>query len=108
MKVGSVLYPLQVPPVKWNQVAINMVGPLPQDEDGNHHIIVVQDHFSKWPKCKVVPNKEAVTVTIFLVELVQRYGIPDIWVLDQGREVNSKLMTKLNRRMGACHCVTCP
>ncbi len=108
IKVGSVLHPVQIPAVKWKQVAIDMVGPLPQDEDGNHHIIIVQDYFSKWPECKVVPNKEAVTVAIFLVELVQRYGMPDIWVLDQGREFNSKLMMELNCRMGACHHVTRP
>ncbi len=46
-KVGSVLNPVQVPAVKWKQVAIDMVGPLPEDEDGNRHIIVVQDYFSK-------------------------------------------------------------
>ncbi len=78
-KVGSVLNPVQVPAVKWKQVAIDMVGPLP--EDGNCHI-VVQDYFSKWPECKVVKNKEAVMVAIFLVELVQHYGMPDIWISD--------------------------
>ncbi len=46
-KVGSVLNPVQVPAVKWKQVAIDMVGPLPEDKDGNHHIIVMQDYFSK-------------------------------------------------------------
>ncbi len=107
-KVGSVLNPVQVPAVKWKQVAIDMVGPLPADEDRNRHIIIVQDYFSKWLKCKVVPNKKAVTVAIFLVELVQRYGVPDIWISDRGKEFNSHLMIKLNCRMGACHCITWP
>ncbi len=107
-KVGSVLNPVQVPAVKWKQVAIDMVGPLPQDEDGNHHIIVVQDYFSKWPECKVVKNKEAAMVAIFLVELVQWYGVPDIWFSDRGKEFNSQLTTELNCRMGACHRVTRP
>lgn len=76
-KMGTVLHP-QVPAVKWKQVAIDMVGPLLKHEDGMQHIIVIQDYFSKWPECKVVPNKEAVTVALFLVELVQRYGVPDM------------------------------
>ncbi len=47
-------------------------------------------------------------MAIFLVELVQQYGVPDIWISDRGKEFNSQLTTELNRRMGVCHCMTRP
>ena len=43
-------------------VAIDILGPLPETERGNKHILIAMDYFSKWPEAYALPNQEAATV----------------------------------------------
>ncbi|PIK58380.1 Retrovirus-related Pol polyprotein from transposon [Apostichopus japonicus] len=52
MRVEHVGAPLE-------RIAIDILGPLPQTERGNRHIMVVADYFSKWAEAYSIPNQEA-------------------------------------------------
>ena len=53
-------YPTQV-------MAVDLLGPLPENSNGNSYVLVVGDHYSKWMEVLPVPNQEAPTVAEKLV-----------------------------------------
>jgi len=48
-------------------VAIDVLGSLPETDQGNKYILIVMDFFSKWPETYALPNQGAVTVADVLV-----------------------------------------
>ena len=45
-------YPTQI-------MAVDLVGPLPESEQGNSYIMVIGDYFSRWMETIPIPNQEA-------------------------------------------------
>ena len=94
------LQPIEVnePFVFW---AMDYMGPLPETTNGNRHLLVVMDHFTKW--CEVFPTKDqkAKTVADLLVSRVfSRFGPPVLLHSDQGRNFESNLMHEICQLMG--------
>ena len=50
------LHPIPVTDV-WNQIGIDIVGPLPETVRGNKYIITVTDYFSTWPEAGPLLDK---------------------------------------------------
>ena len=55
MQLDQVERPLQ-------RIAMNILGPLPETEEGNKYILVLGDYFTKWKEAYPLPNMEAMTV----------------------------------------------
>lgn len=51
-----------VPDGPWNQVTIDLMGPLPETTLGNKHILVVADPFTKLMETFPLPNMKSETV----------------------------------------------
>ena len=49
------------------EIAIDLMGPFPESENGNKYLLVVVDSFSKWMEAYPVPNIEARTIAEKLV-----------------------------------------
>ena len=76
--------------------AMDYMGPLPETTQGNKHLLVVMDHFTKW--CEAFPTKDqrAKTVAEILVsKIFSRFGPPTVIHSDQGRNFESNLMQKV-------------
>lgn len=59
------------------RVAIDVLGPLPETDAGNHYILIAQDYFTKWPKAFAIPDQRAETVAEVLVsDFFIRFGAP--------------------------------
>jgi len=61
--IGTVTasYPMQI-------IATDLVGPLPESDTGNQHILVVADYFTRYMEAFPLPNQEATTVARTLVD----------------------------------------
>ena len=79
-------------------VAVDIVGPFPEDSSGNKYILVVVDHFTKWGEAFPIPNQEALTVArVLCQEWFFRYSPPEGLHSDQGRQFESQLMHEICR-----------
>ena len=68
-------------------VAVDILGPLPVTEKGNKYILVVTDYFTRWVETYPMPNQEVSTVAQTLVdEFFCRFSSPTQLHSDQGRQ----------------------
>ena len=75
----------------WDEIAIDIVGPL-QSEGCNNYIIVVVDMFSRWPEVKITHKIETGDVIKFLKQLFAREGLPSSMLSDNGVQFTSREM----------------
>ena len=81
-------------------VCVDIMGPLPETEKGSKYVLVAADCFTNWVEAYGIPNQEAVTVAVKLVdEMFCRFSPPELVNSDQGRLFESVLLKKV--------CVTC-
>ena len=91
IKVGS---PMQL-------VSIDILGPLPESDAGNTHILVVGDYFTRWMEAYPIPNQEATTVAKKLTdEFFFRFSPPEQLHSDQGRQFESQLIAEICKLLG--------
>ena len=91
MQVTRSGYPME-------RIAVDILGELPETEQGNKYILVVSDYFTKWTESYPMPNMEAVTVARLMIEqMICRFGIPRKIHSDQGRQFESQLFSEMCR-----------
>ena len=72
------------------RVALDVMGPLPVSDRGNHFILVIGYYFFKWKEAYAIPYQTAPTVARVVVEeFVARFGVPRQMRSDQGRNFES-------------------
>ena len=80
---------------------MDIMGPLPETEQGNRYILVVGDYFTKWKEAFAIRDMEAVTVARCLVnEVICRFGVPDSLHTDQGKNFESALVREICEVLG--------
>lgn len=93
----------------FERIAIDVAGPFPETDRRNKYILVAMDYFSKCPEAYAIPNQEAETVAVVLVEnWISRYGVPLQLHLDQGRNFESRLFQELYKLLGIVKTRTTP
>ena len=74
---------------------------LPITENGNKHVIVIQDLFTKWPFVFAVPDQKAPRIARILAEeVVPWFGVPEALLSDRGTNLLSHLVLDLCRLLG--------
>eukprot|EP00731_Ephydatia_muelleri_P039226 Em1238g1a len=82
-------YPMQI-------VCVDIMGPLPETEDGCKYVLVASDCFTRWVEVYGIPNQEATTVAKKLVdEMFCRFSPPEQLHSDQGRQFESELVKEI-------------
>ena len=77
-------------------VGVDIMGPLPESEQGNVYVLVAADYFTKWVEVYAIPNQEAITVAKKLTdEMFCRFSPPEQLHSDQGRQFESELMKEI-------------
>ena len=93
----------------FQQVAIDITGPLPRTKQSNTYILSIIDYFSKYIAC--VPIKDMSTKTI-ASKLINRwftiFGVPESLHSDCGTTFKSELFQELLKMLGCKKTFTCP
>jgi len=82
------------------RMGMDLISPLPKSKQGNKHILVMQDYFTKWPE--VIPLKDATTKSVAgaLFSVISTWGPPAELLSDQGLEFVVELNCELLRQWG--------
>ena len=73
------------PSYPFHHIGIDFMGPLPQS-NGNQHILLIGDHFTKWYEAIPLPDQTAsTTANALLQHWICRFGCPYSIHSDQGR-----------------------
>ena len=76
----------------FERIAMDLIPGLPETINGNKHILVVVDYFSKWVEAYPLKRMDAATIaSVFVSEFVSRFGAPESLHTDQGKNFDSKL-----------------
>ena len=85
----------------WETVSIDFITDLPATRDGNKHLLVCCDHFTRWVETFPLPDMKATTVASVLVnELFSRFGCSKNLHSDCAANFRGELMKELCRLMG--------
>ncbi len=80
------------------RLTLDILGPLPESNQGNRYILCIGDYFTRWVWAVALPDQEARTIAEVLVEQVfTNFGLPRIIHTDQGRNFESILFRELCR-----------
>ena len=85
----------------FERIAMDLIPGLPETQNGNKHILVVVDYFSKWVEAYPLKRMDALTIaSVFVSEFVARFGAPERLHTDQGRNFDSTLFKEVCSLLG--------
>lgn len=90
------------------QVAMDIVGPLPETPNGNRFILTLQDDLTKLIDAYALPTHDAQTVAIHFLKFCTRYGFPLSILSDQGSEFTSQTFRQVNKLLSINQKVSSP
>ena len=90
------------------EVALDIIGPLPRSKQGYRFALTAICMASRWPEVYPLKNTEAKSVTNALVEFIARNGIPSKILTDQGSQFTSAIMAQTCQTLGITHIKTVP
>ena len=81
-------------------VNIDTIGPLPEDNQCNCHILVVIYCFTRWVELFPLKSTEAYDTAIALHQHVGRFGLPHSIQMDNGKQFVNNTISELFALMG--------
>ena len=90
------------------QIAIDCLGPLKESANGNVHVIVAIDVFTRFVETKAVPDIGAPTFSQFLIEYCGRFGIPYSILTDNSTTFSNEFVKEILKVFGANHLKATP
>ena len=78
-------------PWPFAQWGIDIVGPLPRGKGQVKFLLVVIDYFTKWVEAEALSTITEAKIQSFVWKnIICRFGIPQIIILDNGQQFNSQ------------------
>lgn len=84
------LVSLPVIGVPFEQLGMDVVGPLERSKAGNHFMLVITDYATRYPEVFPLKTIKARTVAICLLQLFSRVSFPKTVLTDQGSNFYNK------------------
>lgn len=81
--------------ISFEQIGIDMVGPLKKSATGHKYILVILDYTTRQPEAFPLQSATAAAVASKLIKIFARMGIPKEILMDQGTNFTSQLMKEL-------------
>jgi transposase InsO family protein len=106
--VKTFLLPLEITSTPFEVLGLDFLGPIrPHSLQGNNHVLVITDYFTKWVEVVALPNQTALTTCKALMEKVVLYhGPPKKIITDRGSNFTSKLFNHLCQALNTKHTTT--
>jgi len=82
------------------KMGMDLIGPLPKSKQGHIYALVMQDHFTKWPKAIPLKDATAKSVAGVLLSVILMWAPPAELLSNQGLEFVVELNCKLLRQQG--------
>ena len=92
----------------FEEVVIDLVGPLPRSKRGNQYILSIMDRMSRYPEAVPIRNGRAQTVVNHLVQYFTHFGLPKRIQSDNGSNFTSKHFKEWVRTFGIEHKTSTP
>lgn len=105
-KAEMVPMPLIAKP--FQRIAMDLVGPLPRTQRGNHFVLTICDYATRYPEAIALPSTEAPRISKELVAVFARVGIPEEILSDQGPNFMSALLEEVYRLLQITRIRTSP
>jgi len=101
MKKAVPLHPLPIPKTPWEEISIDIIGPLPRSEDKDA-ILVVMDRFSKMIKLIATTTSisSSEVARIYQDDIWKIHGIPKRIISDKGPQFVLTFMEELCKVLG--------
>lgn len=103
--------PIRSLPRNWASevVAIYFFGPLPLTPRGNQVILVIIDHFTRWPEAVPLPAASAAgTAEALLRVWIPRHGFFAVLLSDNGTQFTSATFKGMCKQVGISKVYSCP
>jgi transposase InsO family protein len=85
----------------WERLHIDLIGPRPTTKNGNKHILVVVDAFTRWAEAIPIKTTSSVEMLEKLIsEVLSRYGLPLELVSDSGSTFVSESVKQMCSLLG--------
>jgi hypothetical protein len=90
-----------IPANCFDEISLDVVGPLPNSSDGNRYALCVQDRLSRWVQFSPMTNAGSeMTCRTFLREWVTVFGPPKRLITDRGTNFTSVYFDELAKFLG--------
>jgi len=100
-KKAGELHPLEIPQGLWQEISIDIIGPLSKS-NGMDAIVVIVDRFTKivWLKATTMNVSSQGIAKIYRNDIWKLHGIPRKILSDRGPQFASKFMEELTKALG--------
>ena len=92
----------------FDEIAMDIIGPLPRSRHGNRFALTAICMASRWPEVYPLKNTKAESIAEGLIEFLTRNGIPSKLLTDKGSQFTSEVMAQTYQRLGISHITTVP
>lgn len=89
-------------------VNIDTIGPLPKDDFGNEHILVIIDCFTRFVELYPIADTSAKAAARAILQHVGRYGVSSKYLTDNGSQYANELLAELKTLLRTEHEFTVP
>jgi transposase InsO family protein len=102
------LHPMEIATAPFEVIGMDFLGPIkPESTNGNKHVLVMTDAFSKWTEVVALPDQTVETTCRALMDKIILYhGPPKIIVTDRGTNFTSRLFNNLCKELRTKHKTT--
>jgi len=87
-------------------ISVDTIGPLPSDDFGNIHILVLIDNFTRFVELYAIPDVTAKYAARVLINHLGRYGAPEYLRSDRGTQFVNETIAELLKLVGTEHELT--
>ena len=89
-----------------HSLAIDTIGPLPEDEKGNKYLIAIIDIFSRFLELYPAVDATALSAADAILQHTGRYGTPSLLISDAGSQYVNEVISQYLSLMGTDHHIT--